>query len=65
MQGSAPWKTEETIVGLPRLLVLSVFSRFGGCHLSTFHPSRPRLRGQDLSRKHLEAVRSSSGGTSF
>src|SRR5271157_2410485 len=38
MHGSAPWKTEETIVGLPRLLVLSVFSRFGGCHLSpTFH----------------------------
>ena len=34
MHGSAPWKTEETIVGLPRLLVLSVFSRFGGCHLS-------------------------------
>src|SRR5208337_1151965 len=27
MHGSAPWKTEETIVGLPRLLVLSVFSR--------------------------------------
>jgi hypothetical protein len=36
MQGSAPWKTEETIVGLPRLLVLSVFSRFGGRHLSPF-----------------------------
>src|SRR5208282_3051208 len=35
---SAPWKTEETIVGLPRLLVLSVFSRFGGCHL--LHPRR-------------------------
>ena len=34
MHGSAPWKTEETIVGLPRLLVLSAFSRFGGCHLS-------------------------------
>src|SRR5208337_4378662 len=27
MHGSAPWKNEETIVGLPRLLVLSVFSR--------------------------------------
>src|SRR5271157_361706 len=26
MHGSAPWKTEATIVGLPRLLVLSVFS---------------------------------------
>jgi len=40
MHGSAPWKTEETIVGLPRLLVLSVFSRFGGCHIS---PCLPRL----------------------
>ncbi len=36
MHGSAPWKTEETIVGLPRLLILSVFSRFGGCHLPRF-----------------------------
>ncbi len=27
MYDSAPWKTEETIVGLPRLLVLFVFSR--------------------------------------
>src|SRR5208337_3542451 len=36
MHGWAPWKTEETIVGLPRLLVLSVLSRFGGCHLSPF-----------------------------
>src|SRR5271157_2940599 len=27
MHGSAPWKTEETIVNLPRLLVLSVLSR--------------------------------------
>src|SRR5208283_3947113 len=44
MHGSAPWKTEETIVGLPRLLVLSVFSRFGGCHLSAPDPStRPEL----------------------
>ena len=34
MHGSAPWKIEETIVGLPRLLVLPVFSRFGGRHLS-------------------------------
>ena len=32
MHDSAPWKTEETIVGLPSLLVLSAFSRFGGCH---------------------------------
>jgi len=28
MHGSAPWKTEETIVGLPRLLVLSVLLTF-------------------------------------
>jgi hypothetical protein len=34
MHDSASWKTEETIVGLPPLLVLSAFSRFGGCHLS-------------------------------
>ncbi len=34
MHDSAPWKTEETIVGLSCLLVLPVFSRFGGCHLS-------------------------------
>ena len=40
MHDSAPWKTEETIVGLPRLLVLSAFSRFGGCHLSP----RPRAK---------------------
>ena len=25
--GWAPWKTEETIIGLPRLLILSVLSR--------------------------------------
>src|SRR5271165_3025242 len=28
MHGSAPWKTEETIVDLPRLLVLSVLLTF-------------------------------------
>src|SRR5271157_5188846 len=28
MHGSAPWKTEETIVGWPRLLVLTVLLRF-------------------------------------
>src|SRR5271157_2376187 len=28
MHGSAPWKTEETIVGLPRLLVPSVLLTF-------------------------------------
>src|SRR5271157_3165147 len=39
MHGSAPWKTEETIVGLPRLLVLSVFSRTDSPDLVavTFH----------------------------
>ena len=38
IHGSAPWKTEETIVGLPRLLALSAFSRFSrfsGCHVFT------------------------------
>src|SRR5208337_4684598 len=39
MHGSAPWMTEETIVGLPRLLVLSVFSRSDSPDLVavTFH----------------------------
>ena len=39
MHGSAPWKTEETIVGLPRLLVRSVFSRSDSPDLVavTFH----------------------------
>ena len=39
MHDSAPWKTEETIVGLPRLLVLSVFSRSDSPDLVavTFH----------------------------
>jgi hypothetical protein len=44
MHGSAPWKTEETIVGLPRLLVLSVFFRFGGCHLSAPPSSTSSVR---------------------
>src|SRR5208337_5186222 len=34
MHDSAPWKAEETVVGLPHLPVLSGFSRFRGCHLS-------------------------------
>src|SRR5271165_6666354 len=59
MHGSAPWKTEETIVGLPRLLVLSVFSRssrFGGCHLFTSDFRLPELvrgplPGQDGGRR--------------
>src|SRR5271157_6147010 len=38
MDDSAPWKTEETIVGWPRLLVavsfsFLLFSKFGGCLL--------------------------------
>ena len=46
-----PWKTEESIVGLPPLLVLSAFSRFGGCHLSPlWHVVLP------LSRRALAAA---------
>src|SRR5208283_2928384 len=39
-----PWKTEETIVGLPRLLVLSVFSRSDSPDLVavTFQLQNPR-----------------------
>ncbi len=48
MHGSAPWKTEETIVGLPRLLVLSVFSSSDSPDLVavTFHlpATSPRPR---------------------
>jgi|SRR5271157_5528364 len=33
MDDSAPWKTEETIIGLSQLPVLSGVSRFGGCHV--------------------------------
>jgi len=47
MHGSAPWKTEETIVGLPRLLVLSVFFRSDSPDLVavTFHLPSERLVG--------------------
>src|SRR5208337_1073512 len=69
MHGSAPWKTEEIIVGLPRLLVLSVFSRFGGCHLS---PSKAvpsiALLATGLSPSFdqpLNAVRNSPGFTNL
>ena len=48
MHGLAPWKTEETIVGLPRLLVLSVFSRFGGRHISPFDPSELDMVSPEL-----------------
>src|SRR5271157_420247 len=34
MDDSAPWKTEETTIGLSHLPVLSGSSRFGGCHVS-------------------------------
>ena len=43
MEDSAPWKTEETIIGLPQLPVLSGFSRFGGCHLE-LHPGSEQDR---------------------
>jgi hypothetical protein len=45
MHGSAPWKTEETIVGLPRLPVLSVFSRSDSPDLVavTFQPQTSDL----------------------
>jgi hypothetical protein len=33
MDDSAPWKTEETIIGFAQLPALS---EFGGCHLSPF-----------------------------
>src|SRR5271157_335111 len=49
MDDSAPWKTEETIIGLSQLPVLSIFFRFGGCHI--FIPLSQtcmvRLRGLD------------------
>jgi hypothetical protein len=48
MRGSAPWKTEKMIVGLPRLLVLSVFSRFGVCHLSPSPEPYPRPRPSSI-----------------
>ncbi len=57
MRGSAPWKTEETIVGLPRLLVLSVFSRFGGCHLSA---SSRGERGLSPFRRRIRRIRTGS-----
>src|SRR5208337_323200 len=50
MHDSAPWKTEETIVGLPSLLILSVFSRFGGCHLS---PPCVSLRRRQNTHRYL------------
>src|SRR5271157_3839169 len=48
MHGSAPWKTEETIVGLTRLLVLSVFSRSDSPDLVavTFERWCPRNSGK-------------------
>jgi hypothetical protein len=54
MHGSAPWKTEETIVGLPRLLVFSVFSRFGDCHLSTSYPEFVRSYVAVLGNAHAD-----------
>src|SRR5271157_4610480 len=54
MHGSAPWKTEETIVGLPPLLVLSAFSRFGGCHLSA--PLSPFSSAVTFQLRHVRAL---------
>src|SRR5271157_5830180 len=45
MRGSAPWKTEETIVGLPRLLVLSVLLTF-----RIFEPCADSLTPDGLGR---------------
>src|SRR5208337_4709503 len=55
MHGLALWKTEETIVGLPRLLVLSVFSRFGGCH--EWHSVKPNTLGLKVLRTKTPARR--------
>ncbi len=64
MHDSVPWKTEETIVGLPRLLVLSVFSRFGGCHLSPcpdfgtdFYPTKVKVTDKQLATVDLHPHR--------
>src|SRR5208337_4781588 len=55
MHGLALWKTEETIVGLPRLLVLPVFSRFGGCH--EWHSVKPNTLGLKVLRTQTPARR--------
>src|SRR5271157_3369689 len=52
MHGSASWKTEETIVGLPRLLVLPVFS--SDWWPSPFSSRPDRTSGCQLSRFQLE-----------
>src|SRR5271157_985382 len=49
MHGSAPWKTEETIVGLPSLL------RFGGCH--EWHSVKPNTLGLKVLRTKTPARR--------
>src|SRR5208337_3870057 len=55
MDDSAPWKTEETIVGWPRLLVLSVLSRFGGCH--EWHSVKPNTLALKVLRTKTPARR--------
>ena len=61
MHGSAPWKTEETIVRLPRLLVLSVFcSSLCSPDLVavTFHPVSPfTLFGTDRGQNARKTYR--------
>src|SRR5271157_2315687 len=56
MHGSAPWETEETIVGLPRLLVLSVLSRSDSPDLVavTFHLT---ARRSDTPSRSMSRVR--------
>ncbi len=49
MHGSAAWKTEETIVGLPRLL------RFGGCH--EWHSVKLNTLGFKVLRRKTPAHR--------
>ncbi len=73
MHGSAPWKTEETIVGLPCLLVLSVFSRsdFPNLVAVTFHLDTlsalltPYLPLEDRPQTGFTLVGSQDCATSF
>src|SRR5271157_4985740 len=55
MHDSAPWKAEETIIGLSQLPVLSGFSRFGGCH--EWHSVKPNTLGLKVLRTKTPARR--------
>src|SRR5271157_670527 len=68
MDDSAPWKTEETIVGWPRLLVAVSFSF--SCilqiwwlspFLSSEEPRRPHAPGRENRESLLERNRSAVG----